>query len=68
MTWKRWVEHTSTQPTLTAVMEARSRHWERYLHDRCPDDDCELHPIPMTDLFDRLDPDQGFLRKGNRIP
>jgi len=34
-------------------------HWERYLYDRCPIEDCEQHPKP---LVDRLDPDQGFWR------
>ena len=41
MTWKPWVIHTSTQEMITDVVRARARHWERYLHDRCPLDGCE---------------------------
>ena len=62
MTWKRWVEHTSTEPALIDVMRSRSRHWEKYLHARCPDDDCQQHPITVTDLLERIDPDQGFMK------
>ncbi len=62
MTWKRWVEHTSTEPGLIDVMRSRSRHWERYRLDRCPLDDCEQHPTPLADRLDLLDPDQGFWR------
>jgi len=62
MSWERYVTHSSTEETITAVMEARSRHWERYLHDRCPAPDCELHPTPLADRLDLLDPDQGFWR------
>jgi len=67
MSWEPFVVHTSTEPTIDAVVQSRSRHWQRYLHDRCPDDDCQQHPITVTDLLERIDPDQGFM-KGNRIP
>ena len=66
MTWKSWLNATSTQETVTDVVQARARHWEKYRHARCPHDDCEQHPITVTDLLDQIDPDQGFM-KGNRI-
>lgn len=62
MSWDQYVTHTSTEETITAVMEARSRHWERYRLEKCPLDDCEQHPTPLVDRFDLLDPDQGFWR------
>jgi len=66
MSWEQFVSHTSTEETITAVVRAAARHWEKYLHARCPDDDCQQHPITVTDLLERIDPDQGFM-KGNRI-
>jgi len=65
MSWERYVSHTSTEETITAVVRAKARHWEKYLHARCPDDNCELHPIPLNELLDLIDPDQGFV-KGTR--
>jgi len=62
MSWEQHVDHSSTEATLTAVMRSRARHWERYLHDRCPDDDCEQHPTPLIDRLDLIDPDEGFWR------
>ena len=62
MSWERYVTHTSTEETITAVVRARARHWERYLHDRCPLEGCELHPTPLVDRLDLIDPDQGFWR------
>jgi len=62
MTWKRWVEHTSTEPALMDVMRARSRHWEKCLHEPCTLDHCEQHPTPLVDRLDLIDPDQGFWR------
>ncbi len=53
MSWEQYVTHTSTEETITAVMEARSRHWERYRLEKCPLDDCKQHPTP-TPLVDRL--------------
>jgi len=62
MSWEQYVTHTSTEETITAVVRARARHWERYLHDRCPLVSCELHPTPLVDRLDLIDPDQGFWR------
>ena len=62
MSWKRWVEHTSTEPALIDVMRSRSRHWEQYRFDRCPIENCEQHPTPLVDRLDLIDPDQGFWR------
>ena len=59
MTWRNWLNPTSTQESITDVVRARASHWERYQHETCPDDECELHPMPLTD---QIDPDQGFWR------
>ena len=48
MSCERYVTHTSTEETITAVMRSRARHWERYLHERCPLDHCEQHPSDFS--------------------
>jgi len=62
MSWEPFVVHTSTEPTIDAVVRSRSQHWEKCLHEPCTLPACDLHPTPLVDRFDLIDPDQGFWR------